>query len=191
MTNFIKIAKTDFSVLESIKNRWSPRSFAEKQINKEIISSILEAARWSPSAFNEQPWRFVLGIKNEGDNYSKIFESLVEFNKNWAKNAPVLIVSCGKTNFTHNNKSNNYVAYDTGQSVAYLTMQALSENIYVHQMAGFDKVMLKNNLNISEGLEVFAVMALGYLDSPEKLSEDLKKLELTERQRKTQNDLIF
>jgi len=191
MKSIIKIAKTDYPLLDIIKDRWSPRSFADKPIDDEILHTLLEAARWSPSAFNEQPWRFILGVKNEDGNYSKILESLVEFNQNWAKNAPVLMVSCGRTTFTRNDKPNNYVAYDTGQSVSYLTMQALSHDVYVHQMAGFDKAKIKESFNISEEYEVFTVMALGYVDSADKLTYDLKKQETTERQRKAHNVLIF
>jgi len=191
MNNSIKTARTEYPVIDLIKNRWSPRSFAEKPIKEEIISSLLEAARWAPSAFNEQPWRFFIGIKNNNATYIKVFESLVEFNRNWAKSAPVLIVCCGKKNFAHNDNPNPTAAYDAGQSVAYLTMQALSENIYVHQMTGFDKNTLRNNLNLSDDYEINSVIALGYLDTPDKLPEELKKIETTERLRKDIKDLIL
>ena len=191
MKNSIKEANNAYPILDIIKSRWSPRSFSEKAIQKNILYSLLEAARWSPSAFNEQPWRFIMGVKNEDDNFLKIFESLVEFNKSWAKSAPVLIVCSCIKNFAQNNKPNVYSAYDTGQSIAYLTLQALSENIFVHQMAGFDKSILKRNFNISEEVDILSVIALGYLGLPDDLSDELKKLETTERQRKNINNLLL
>ena len=191
MDNLLKIAKNKYPVIDIIKNRWSPRSFTERLIAKNLINSILEAARWSPSSFNEQPWRYILGFKNKGDNFSKIFDALHGFNKKWTINAPLLMVCCCKRNFSHNNMPNVHAAYDSGQSIAYLTMQAMSENIYVHQMAGFDKTILKNNLNISDDFDICTVIALGYLGSPDILPIDLKKLETSERERKSINELLL
>jgi len=191
MGNIIKIAKTDFPILDLLKNRWSPRSFADKSIDKNIIMSLLEAARWSPSAFNEQPWRYVLGVKNEDSNFLKILESLVESNRIWAQNAPVLLACCSRRTFVLNNKVNPYSAYDAGQSIAHLTIQAISENIYVHQMAGFDKDVLRKNCNISEDYEILSVVAIGYVGSPDKLPENLKKIEMSERQRKKISEMLF
>ncbi|OPZ99271.1 MAG: malonic semialdehyde reductase [Bacteroidetes bacterium ADurb.Bin408] len=183
-----KSAITDYPVLELIKNRWSPRSFSPEPVKKEILFSLFEAARWAPSAYNEQPWHFIVAHKEDNKLYPLIINTLVPFNKQWASFAPVLIVCVASKFFSHNGKPNSYASYDCGQAVAYLTMQALSHDIYVHQMGGFDKESLRNNLKIPDDKEIINVMALGYRDTPDKLSEEMKKTELAERQRKKMAD---
>lgn len=179
-----KAANTEFPVIDIIKNRWSPRSFSSEPIEKEILLSLLEAARWAPSAYNEQPWNFIVSQKDYSKHYSLIFDALVPFNKQWAAYAPVLIVCVASKFFLHNGKPNAYAHYDCGQAVAYLTLQAMSHHIFVHQMGGFDKETLKNNLNVPDSKEIISVMALGYVDIPDKLPEEMKKTELAERQRR-------
>lgn len=100
-----KQAKTKYGIHSLLENRWSPRSFRDISIEKEKLQRIFEAASWSPSCFNEQPWRFIVGEKGN-ETYNKILEGLVEFNKKWAVNAPVLIVSLAKKYFSKNYKEN-------------------------------------------------------------------------------------
>lgn len=183
-----KAANTDYPVIEIIKNRWSPRSFSSRPVEKDVLFSLLEAARWAPSAYNEQPWNFIVTQKGDDHLYPLIFNTLVPFNKQWAAYAPVLIVCVASKFFSHNGKPNAYAQYDCGQAVAYLSLQAMSHHIFVHQMGGFDKEALRNNLKVPDSKEVISVMALGYVDKPDKLPEEMKKTELAVRTRKKIGD---
>ncbi len=176
---------------ELIEKRYSPRAFSDKKIEEEKIISLLEAARWSPSSMNEQPWRFIVGIKGEGATYNKIYESLMEPNQVWAKNAPVFILTIAKNNYDRNNNSNTHAEYDLGQAIANLTFQATALNLYVHQMGGFNPEKAKELFNIPEGYRPMSVSAVGYLGSAEKLPETLQAREKAKRRRKDLSELVF
>ncbi|MDN5205366.1 nitroreductase family protein [Fulvivirgaceae bacterium BMA10] len=186
-----KEAITDFDVHELIKKRWSPRAFSTKPVDLIVIKELLEAARWSASSFNEQPWRFIVGIKDQNKAYEKILDALVEFNQLWAKNAPVLILACGSRKFEHNGKDNRHYAYDVGQAVASLAIQATDANLYLHQMAGFDPGKAQEALNIPNDYDPLTVIALGYKDSPDTLNDKLKEMELKERTRRPLSEICF
>lgn len=184
-----KRAKTKYEIIEILAQRWSPRAFSDKAIESEKLKRIFEAARWSPSANNSQPWSFIVGIKDNDNTYDKIYSTLVEFNQLWTKFAPVLIISCGTTDF--NNRQMYTYSYDVGQSVAYLTVQATSEGLFVHQMSGFDRDKAKELFNLPENVEPISAIAIGYIGNPEILNEKLKLMEMSERVRKDFDKFIF
>jgi len=139
-----KAASTEYPVIDLLKNRWSPRAFSSNPIEDEKIMSLLEATRWAPSCFNEQPWNFIL-FKNENhEEFNKIIDVLSPGNQLWAKNAPLIMLSVAKINFEQNRKSNRHALHDVGSAVTNLTIQATSMGLYVHQMAGFDSEKAKN-----------------------------------------------
>lgn len=176
---------------ELIEKRYSTRAFSDKKIDEEKIIALFEAARWSPSSMNEQPWRFIVGVKGEGDTYNKIYESLMELNQIWAKNAPVLILTIAKNNYERNNNRNVHAEYDLGQAVAHLTFQASALNLYVHQMGGFNPEKAKELFKIPEDYKAVSVSAIGYLGDIEKLPETLKSREKAKRHRKDLSELVF
>lgn len=186
-----KEAVTEFDVIPLIKNRWSPRAFQDKEIEREKLQSIFEAARWAPSAFNEQPWRFITGIKSKGDTYERIADTLVEANARWATKAPVLVLTTTKLRFSHNNKENTASLYDLGQAVSMLTLQALHEGVYVHQMGGFSKEKAIENFDIYEVYAPVTVIAMGYLGTSANIPEDLQKGEESIRMRKRATEFVF
>ncbi len=186
-----KEAQTSIKIHPLIKQRWSPRAFSEKPVEEEKLTSLFEAARWSASCFNEQPWRFVVGIKGKGSSYQRIFDCLAEGNQLWCQYAPVLILLCAKKTFTHNQKDNKWAFYDLGQAAAYISFQAMAEGLYVHQMAGFDPQKARNAFNIPDDFVPFTVMALGYLGDPDILPDNLKKSELGSRQRIPMKEIVF
>jgi nitroreductase len=156
-----------------ISDRFSPRKFSNKAVEKEKTDALFEAARWAPSCFNDQPWRFIYCTKENPEGWEKIFSSLVDANKVWAISAPVLAISIATTKFTHNGKANRFAAYDTGMAVGNLLLQATDMGLFVHQMAGFDSDKARKALNIPDEYEIFSVMAIGYLDD-EFLSESIE-----------------
>lgn len=182
--NMIKEAKTEHKVHELIKKRWSARSFSEKEITQEELDTILEAAGWAFSAMNYQPWRYIYAFKKDSENFSKLADCLAGSNKTWAKEASVLIMSLAKKNYD-NGVPNKAALHDVGAANATLILQAVSMNIYGHLMGGFDKQKAIElfNIDITE-YEPIVFIALGYLDTPEKLEEPFKTREVTPRTRK-------
>jgi nitroreductase len=185
-----KKAKTKYEIHPLLAKRWSPRAFADKSIEKEKLQKILEAARWSPSASNIQPWVFFVGIK--GDTvYEKIFESLVEFNQMWCVHAPVLVLNCGKITSGDDGARNKVWKYDVGQAVAHMSFQAMNEGLFIHQMGGFDALKAANLFSLPEDVRAISVSAIGYIGNPSILHPRMQKSELAERDRKELNTFVF
>lgn len=175
---------------ELIKQRWSPRAFSAKSVEKEKIKSILEAARWAPSAFNEQPWRFIVGEKG-GSTYDSILSTLVDWNILWAGNAPVLILNIAKKTFTHNAKPNVTFKYDLGQAVGLMITEAVDKGLYTHQMSGFDADKAAELFNIPDDFQAVSVTALGYYGNADELPKDMAEMETKPRERKEFKDVVF
>ena len=188
--NEIKKAQTSFEIHPLIAARWSPRAFRDKEVPRESILKLFEAARWAASSFNEQPWRFLVGVKGD-ESYQKILNCLAEFNQQWARNAPVLIIACSKKVFSRNEKINRHYAYDTGQAMANLALQATADNLHIHQMAGFSREKAAELFNIPENYEPLTACALGYIGDPEILDEKNRKSENAARSRKPLEEIIF
>ena len=183
-------ANTIYDIHPLLKKRWSPRAFSEKPIENEKLQRMFEAARWSPSASNEQPWAYILGKKGD-ETFNKIMSSLVEFNQIWCQFAPVLVVGCAKKDVVKGEGENLYRMYDIGQSVAHLTFQAASEGLYVHQMAGFDAEKTNELFDIPTNFEAVSVLAIGYMGDPKILHPKLEKLEYSDRERKPFKKFVF
>lgn len=178
-------------VLPIIHQRWSARAFADRDVSADDLTRVFEAARWAPSSFNEQPWRYLVGRRGT-ETHQKIHEALVGFNQQWAGKAPVLILGVAKTKFSHNDASNLYAVYDLGAATAYLVLQAAALGLTTHQMAGFDRDKARKLLGIPEGFEFGSAMALGYQGDPESLeNEELRKREAEPRKRKALNEFVY
>ncbi len=185
-----KPADTHHNISDIIKNRWSPRAFDNQPVEEEKLFSVLEAGRWAASAFNEQPWRFVVGKKG-GEKYEKILASLIEWNQQWAGEAPVLILNLAKKTFTRNGKPNATALYDLGQAVSAMAIEAVNQGLAGHQMSGFDADNVRVSFDISDDFHVVSVMALGYEADLKKLPEDMQQMETSARERKTLDDILF
>ena len=181
-----------YPILELQKKRWSPRAFdPNRSIDSATMCSLLEAARWSPSCFNDQPWTFLLANKDQAGEFQTMLGCLTEKNQSWAKNASVLLIAIGSNVFAHNAKANMHGKYDTGAAVANLTFEATSKGIYVHQMAGFDSEKTRTTYSIPPTADPIAAIALGYLGDPESLPPDFRDMEEKPRPRKPLNDFVF
>ena len=178
-------------VLQIFHQRWSARSFAERDVSAADLRKVFEAARWAASSNNEQPWRFIVGTRNSITHH-RIFESLVGFNKSWAGTAPVLILGLANTKFTHNGAANGYALYDLGAAASYLTLQAAALGLTSHQMAGYDHDAARKALEIPEDYALGSVIVLGYQGEPAALvNEQLIERELSARSRKPLSELVF
>jgi nitroreductase len=186
----LKHAPADTGVQDLILKRWSPRAFADKPVSNDDLRKIFTAASWAASSSNEQPWRFFIGRQGD-DTYAKILDALVQFNQDWAKTAPILILSVAKKTFTKDQKPNGYALHDTGAASANLVLEAIALGLHTHGMAGFDKDKMRSNLEIPEAFEIGAVWALGYLGDPDTLPVHLKEMELAPRTRNPLSDFVF
>jgi nitroreductase len=178
-------------VHELIRMRWSPRSFSDRPVSDQDLKTILEAARWAASSSNEQPWRFIVARKSDGALYDKLLHILVPGNQIWAGTAPVLIITAAKRTFTQSGHPNLYAWHDTGQALAHIFLQATALDLHGHGMAGFDRDRARTELGIPEDYDPVAAVALGYLDSPDKLPEPYREREHSPRTRKPLNELTF
>ena len=186
-----KTAETDHSILPVLAERWSPRAFADQDVEDATLSRLFEAARWAPSCFNAQPWGFVVARRDQQDAYKQLLGLLMPGNQSWAKAAPVLIIGVCQTTFPHNGKPNAHAWYDLGQSVANLSTQATHEGLSMHQMAGFRRADAPLELGLPEGWVAVVAIALGLPGEPEQLIDDMATREKAPRVRKPQSDFVF
>ena len=185
-----KPAVTDVALHELIRNRWSPRAFAEKPVTPEVLRSLFEAARWAPSSNNEQPWAYLVAAKDDA-NFAKMLGVLVEFNANWAKHAPVLALSVAHLKTQRDGKPNRVALHDVGSASAQLTFEANARGLQVHQMAGFDAEKARHTFAIPGDWEPVAAMAIGYPGDPESLPAKLRERELAPRTRKPLGEFVM
>jgi nitroreductase len=187
----LKKAPAVDGVLPLFHERWSPRSFTEREVTPSLLAKVFEAARWAASSYNEQPWRFLVGRKGDSA-YQKIFESLGEYNQKWAKTAPVLILGAARTKFSHNGADNRVALYDLGAAASYMTLQAAALGLATHQMAGFDPEKAKKLFGIPEEYIMGAAIALGYQGEPAALGDEtLIEREIAARARKPLTEFVF
>jgi nitroreductase len=185
----IKQPALDYPVHPLIASRWSPRAYDTRPVEREKLQRIFEAARWAASSNNLQPWYFLVGIKGD-EVFNKIVETLVEFNRLWAINAPVLALAIAKTTNQKGELNRSY-AYDLGQSVAMLSLQAMAEGVYTHQMGGFDSAAATASLKIPEDYTVLVAFTLGYKGDAGILHPNLHKLEISPRSRRHAGESVF
>ncbi|MGH7422711.1 MAG: nitroreductase family protein, partial [Candidatus Methylomirabilales bacterium] len=186
-----KLAETRYPIHELLRERWSPRAFADRMVEPEKLRSLLEAARWAPSSFNEQPWSFIVATKEHPGEYERLLSCLVEGNVRWAQHAPVLMLSVAKLVFERNQKPNRHAFHDVGLAVENLVIQGMVLGLFVHQMAGFHADRAREVYGIPEGYDPVAAMAIGYLDDPGRLPDDLREREVAPRIRKPLESFVF
>ena len=177
-------------MLEPILHRWSPRAWAEKPVPAEDLKRGFEAARWAASSYNEQPWRFLVGRRGDA-TFQKIVDALVPFNQDWARHAPVLILSVARKHFAHNGEINRHYWHDTGAAMANFMVQITALGLHAHSMAGFDHEKAQNAFHIPDDFETVAVTAVGYQGDPDSLPEGMRKSEVAPRQRKELKEFVF
>ncbi len=175
-------AETSVPINDIIATRRSPRSFnSSHEIEDTDLLALLEAARWAPSAFNGQPWRFFVGRRGES-TFEEILSSLSEFNQLWAKNASALILVAGKDTKADGSPHLGYL-YDCGLAVAQLSIEAHDRGFVAHQMTGFDKTLAQTAVHVPTELKPVVVIAIGLQDDADKLPEQIAAREVAPRER--------
>lgn len=179
---------TNYPIMPQFTERWSPRAFADKAVTEEQILTVLEAARWAPSASNLQPWRFFYGIKGEPE-FDTLLSLLIPFNEGWAKNAGALIFVTSVKTFD-GERQNISNSFDAGSAFMSLALQAHALGLVTHGMGGveYDKVPLV--LGLPENLKVEAGIAIGYQGDASTLADFLQPREVPS-QRQALSDMAF
>jgi nitroreductase len=178
-------------ILEIIQERWSPYSFSSAPVEDFKLKAMFEAAGYAPSCFNEQPWVFVYATEDEKKVFDDYLGFLSDSNKVWAGNAYAIIISMARTKFLLNGAPNRYAFHDTGMAVSNLLLQALSFDVFVHQMAGYSKEKVREYFKLDDDIEPVAMMAVGYLGDGTSLSPELLKKDENRRPRKSINEFVF
>ena len=180
---------SDFPVMPVILNRWSPFAFRDQDLSQEDLDTLLEAARWTASSFNEQPWSYIVGLRGD-EAFEKLSSCLLEGNA-WAKDAAVLMCSVSKTFFDHKHKPNRHHMHDMGAASASMHLQATQMGLYMHQMAGFDADLVREKFNVGEDYEPAAMIAIGHPGDHSTMDASLQERASAPRSRKPLDDMIW
>lgn len=188
-----KPAPANHAIHDLIRQRWSPRAFdPSRPVTREDLLILLEAARWSASCFNDQPWRYLICDRfTDAESWQALLGCLGESNQAWARNAPVLLLSLATNDFGHNGKPNRWAGYDTGAATACLSLQAVALGLAVHQMGGFDAAKAAEVFALPALATPMAVLAIGYQAPATTLDEALQIKELAPRSRKPLEEIGF
>ncbi|MEZ4755361.1 MAG: nitroreductase family protein [Flavobacteriales bacterium] len=170
--------------------RYSPRAFRSAPIPRDEQELLFEAARWSASSMNEQPWRFLV-TERGGEGHAELLAALAPSNARWADKAALLVLAMVNRSFARNGQLNHHAWHDLGNAVAQLTAQATALGIGVHQLGGFSSDMARAAFGIPEGLDLVSVLALGYPDGSSVLPEDLRAREEQRSMRKPLDELVL
>lgn len=164
------------AVDELFLHRWSPRSFEDRPVAPADLESLFEAARWTPSCYNEQPWLFVYG--REAEDHARVAATLVDGNRTWAEKAPVLGIVFAKRHFAANGKENRWAPFDAGAASMALALQAHKLGLITHFMGGIHADRAHEMLGVPDTeWEAMAGFALGYRGPVEALPENLRERE--------------
>jgi nitroreductase len=187
----LKKAPAVEGVLPVFHHRWSPRSYIDREVSPSVLRKVFEAARWAPSSSNEQPWRYVVGVKGS-ETYNRIFASLVEGNQKWARSVPVLMVGTTYTKFSKSGAENRFAMHDLGAASAFLALEAAALGLAAHQMGGFNQDATRNALGIPPEYAIGSVIALGYQGEPAELADErMIAQETSGRSRKPLSEMVF
>lgn len=186
-----KTTPTDFPIHDLISARWSPCGFENRPVAADELNSLFEAARWAASSYNEQPWSFIATTRDSTADFEKALSCLVDGNQQWAKEVPVLVITCTSLSFARNAKSNAAAEYDLGQAVSNLSLEATSRGLSVHQMIGIFPDKARELFEVPEGVNPMTALAIGYAADPAGLPDNLRARDLAPRSRKPQSAFVF
>jgi nitroreductase len=187
-----KSNQIEHPILDLIRNRKSSRSFSNQPIEASIINSLFEATRWAPSSTNEQPWLYIYATRDQTELWTKLFECLNPSNKIWAKDAPLLILSLARKNFSRYPGSNAHAMYDLGGANSFLSLQAVEFGLQVRQVAGFNPQLTIERIKIPTDIyEIGVFIVIGYPGDPQTLPENLQLRERVPRERFLQQEFVL
>lgn len=188
-----KRATTSEPIHDLLAHRWSPRAIdQESPVDRAALTALLEAARWAPSCFGDQPWRFMVWDRfSDEAGWKSAFDCLAEGNQAWVRRAPVLVAAVADSEFSRNGKANRWGQYDTGAASENLCLQATALGLVAHQMGGFDPAKLADTFGIPERFTAMAMIAVGHPADPSTLPEDRQEDERAPRSRRPLGEIAF
>lgn len=181
---------TDQPVLTEIQQRWSPVCFDGSTVDEPTLHTLLEAARWAASCFNDQPWHFVVASRDDRAHFDALLECLVEANREWAQHASVLLLVVANQKFRHNGKSNRWSWFDCGQATAQLMLEAVHQGLRSHAMAGFDADAARASCGLSDDQDPACFVAIGRVGGHEAHTDAMRDRDAAENQRIAIADLV-
>ncbi|PIN85321.1 MAG: nitroreductase [Candidatus Diapherotrites archaeon CG11_big_fil_rev_8_21_14_0_20_37_9] len=184
LKNEIKeIRNNEYGIDNIFLNRWSPRAMSGEKLPKNELMALFEAAKWAPSASNNQPWRFVYA-QRDTEQWEKLFNSLNEGNREWCEKAGALVVILSRSNMEYKNKPNPTASFDTGSAWISLALEGAKRGLVVHGMAGFDYTKAASTVNAGKIFKVEAMCAIGKRAPKNSLPENLQKKEMPSKRKK-------
>jgi nitroreductase len=173
----MKQRKAAYPIIPLILNRWSSRAISDEPLDEGQIQSLFEAARWAPSSYNTQPWRFIYGRRGT-KQFDKLFALLVPFNQSWAHTAALLVLVISRNRSIYNNEPARTHSFDTGAACENLALQGHFMGLVVHCMEGFDYDKARQEFTIPDNYTVEAMLAIGKPGNIHNLPIDLQKREI-------------
>ncbi len=184
-------AVTDYPIHELLARRWSPYGFDPRPVPTDDLRSVFEAARWAPSAFNEQPWRYLVATRDDEVRFADMLTCLVETNQQWARHASALIIVVASLSFDRNGKPNRTALHDVGLASASLSLEATNRGLMVHQMSGILADRAQELYGIPEGFQATTAVAIGYAGGGPEVAETFRDRDEKPRLRRPQSAFVF
>jgi nitroreductase len=188
---FQKPAPADHDILDLLRQRWSPRAFSADEVGANELHQLFEALRWAPSASNEQPWSFLVGMRPQAAAFEQLLACLNAGNQAWARNAAGIVITVVRRDLAGKPQPNRTAQYDLGQAVAYFTFQATALGLVVHQMAGVDLDEVRRVGAVPDGYDPVTAIAFGYPAESSTLPEDIRKKDAAPRVRRPLREFVF
>jgi len=187
-----KPAETAVPIQELLASRWSPRAFAEKPVEADKLLALFEAARWSASSANGQPWSFIVADKSDRPAFETMLGCLMPGNQGWARTAPVLIVTCMRGKWPGEDRINRTAQHDIGMAAAMLSIQAEALGLRTHHMGGIDLDKIRETYALPDDVEPVTAIAVGYQGDVAVLTEEKDRArEDKPRSRKPLDEIVF
>lgn len=184
-----RAANTRVSIHPLLERRWSPVKFdADAELAREDLVGVLEAGRWAPSCYGEEPWRFI--VARRGDAHRPKLEETLSDGNAWARRASVLIATLASGRFSRNERPNRWAAHDTGIATFAMMVEATSRGLITHAMGGFDAGALADAFGVPDEYEPMSILAVGFHD-PELDEERLTRKEGRSRERRPLQETVF
>ena len=187
----IKHATPDHPVHDLIVRRWSPYGFDGRPVARGDVCALFEAARWAASSFNEQPWRYIVAVREDAGEFERLLSCLTPGNRSWAGAAPVLALGAARLAFTRNDAPNAVALHDLGLASGNLSVEATARGLHVHQMRGILPERARELYGVPAGFEVVTALAIGYAAPPEELAPPLRERDLAPRSRRPLGESVF
>jgi nitroreductase len=186
-----KYADPDYPIHDLLAHRWSPYAFEPKPVPEDDLRSCLEAARWAPSSYNEQPWSFLLARRQDEEEFQKMLGCLAEANQKWARNVSALILTVVSRKFSRDGRPNKACEHDIGLAAASLGVQATHLGLHVHQMIGLKPDHAREVYGVPEDHDVFTAIAIGYAAEGDGADEAMLQRDRKPRSRKPLEEWVF